>query len=102
MIWTMTAIAAGFAVVAAAAILVLAGRRARSRNGGSGLIAAAGDPTGGFYGFSAEETARFHQSAREHARLHHAQWSRDYLPGVGGGTLPGRVAGIPRALRVRR
>jgi hypothetical protein len=65
-------------------------------------MAVAGDAFGALYGLSAEEAAHFHQSAREHARLHHAQWNRDYLPEVGGGALPGRVSGIPRALRVRR
>jgi hypothetical protein len=35
-------------------------------------------------------------------RRHQAQWSRDYLPGTTDGSLPGRIAGIPRALRVRR
>jgi hypothetical protein len=100
MIWTMTAIAAGLVVLAAVAMLALAGRRGRNRNGGSGSVATAGGPHGGFYGLSPEEAARFHQSVREHTQLHHVQWSRDYLPGAG--TLPGRVAGIPRALRVRR
>lgn len=101
MIWTVTAIVTGLVALIAATALTLFARRGRSRNGGPAPMAS-GDPYGGFYGLSPEETARFHRSAREHMRLHHAQWSRDYLPAAGGGGLPGRVAGIPRALRVRR
>lgn len=102
MIWTMTAIAAGLVVVIAAIGRAVAGRRARRLEAGAALLAAAGDPYGSLYGLSADEAARLHQSAREHGRLHHARWSRDYLPGAGGASLPGRVSGIPRALRVRQ
>lgn len=101
MFWTMTALAAGLAGLAAAALAV-AGRWARKRRAGLVRTAPAGDLHGSLYGLTAEEAARFHQSAREHGRLHHARWSRDYLPGVAYEALPGRVSGIPRALRVRR
>jgi len=30
------------------------------------------------------------------------QWARDYLPGMPDDAMPGRVADIPRTLRVRR
>lgn len=98
MFWTMTALA----VVLAAAALAVAGKWVRNRRAGAGSMAAAGDPYGSLYGLTAEEAARFHQAVRERGRLHRARWSRDYLPGVPDAALPGRVSGIPRALRVRR
>lgn len=98
MFWTMTALVVGLA----AAALVVAGKWIRKRRGGVGSMATVGDPFGSLYGLTAEEAARFHQAVRERGRLHRARWSRDYLPGVPDAALPGRVSGIPRALRVRR
>lgn len=100
MFWTITAIAAGVAVLAALAIVAV-GRRARGRISTSGQAAAADSHTSP-YGLTTEDAARLRRSARDQMRRHQAQWSRDYLSGVTDGALPGRVAGIPRSLRVRR
>ena len=102
MFWTIMAIAAGLAGLALAAAVAI-GRRARIRVSASGRAAVgAADGYGSLYGFTTEDAARFHRSARDQMHRHQAQWSRDYLPDVTDRTLPGRIAGIPRALRVRR
>jgi hypothetical protein len=101
MLWTIMGLAAGLVVLAAAAVLIR--RRAGTRIRLFGRIAArAAGSHGSPYGFTSEDAARFHRSARDQMRRHQAQWSRDYLPGRTDGSLPGRIAGIPRALRVRR
>jgi hypothetical protein len=101
MFWTIMAIAAGLVALAVAAVIIR--RRAGTRIRVSGRVAArAADSHACPYGFTTEVSARFHRSARDQMRRYQAQWSRDYVPGATDGTLPGRIAGIPRALRVRR
>jgi hypothetical protein len=107
MLWTMAAIAAVIAALAAAALAVLrkkASRRDRTIGWNAGTIAtgAEGDAAHGFYGLPPHDAARFQRLAREQMHRQQAEWSRDYLPSVTGGARPGRLSGIPRALRVRR
>ena len=47
------------------------------------------------------ELEDFRRSARDQLHSQRKQWDRDYHPDTATG-LPGRVAGIPRALRVRQ
>ena len=55
----------------------------------------------GVYGLNPRELEDFRANARAHTRDQHASWQRDY-PTSGADSLPGRLAGIPRALRVKR
>lgn len=66
---------------------------------GQALMAGSGEV--GIYGLSPRELDDFRALAREQSRNDQERWNRDY-PNGGDGAMPGRVAGIPRALRVKR
>jgi hypothetical protein len=53
-------------------------------------------------GLTPPDAARLQQSARMEMQRDQALWSRDYQAGAADGAGPGRIAGIPRTLRVRR
>ena len=70
--------------------------------GGAKLPASGAAPGTSHYGLAPAEAARFQLSAREQMQREQEQWARDYLPGMPDDAMPGRVADIPRTLRVRR
>ncbi len=104
MFWTIAAIAAVFAVLATAAAVALRKKAARRNlTIGWGTVAVAeADAAHGLYGLPLHDAAQFQRLAREQMHRQQADWSRDYLPSVTGDARPGRLSGIPRALRVRR
>jgi len=93
---------AGFCIAALVAILfairrrqgVPRGRRTRTR-----VPAPSADAS--LFGLPPGDAAQFRTSAREQMQHDQAQWGRDYVPGMSDGATPGRIAGIPRTLRVR-
>lgn len=107
MSWTIAAIAVALAVSAAAGVVVLRKKAAgRNRTIGWGAPIAVADAEAGaghgFYGLSSHDAAQLQRLAREQMHREQAEWGRDYLPTVTADTRPGRLSGIPRALRVRR
>jgi len=54
-----------------------------------------------FFGLAPQDAAQFERAAQEDRLREQGQWDRDYLQNTTAGAMPGRVAGIPRALRVR-
>lgn len=103
--WTIAAIAAAFAALAAAAVVALrrkAARRGRTIGWVADALVAEAGAADGLYALSSQDAAQFERLAREQMHRQQAEWSRDYLPSVTAGTRPGRLSGIPRALRVRR
>lgn len=54
------------------------------------------------FGLTPSDAARLQQSARLEMQRDQALWGRDYPNGASESAAPGRVAGIPRTLRVRR
>lgn len=98
-----TILAAGSCIVALIALVVAV----RRRHGGSHSVQAGKRvpaPSAGtsLFGLAPGDAAEFRNSAREQTQLDRAQWGRDYLPGMSDSATPGRIAGIPRTLRVRR
>lgn len=82
--------------IALAVVYTVYARRRASRRGASAF-----SPEGAnVFGIRPGELDEFHRSARDQLHSQREQWDRDYHPQSGTG-LPGRVAGIPRALRVR-
>jgi len=85
----------GLIISVALAYAVFARRRAHRRN--EPVYATAGASE---FGIRPGELDDFRRSARAQLQRQREQWDRDYHPDAAAG-LPGRVAGIPRALRVR-
>ncbi len=85
----------GLAISVAFAYAVYARRRAHRRT--EPVYATAGARE---IGIRPGELDEFRRSARDQLQSQREQWNRDYHPDAAAG-LPGRVAGIPRALRVR-
>jgi hypothetical protein len=92
---------AGFCFVVLFAVFVAIRRRQRRAPGLRARVAA---PSGGrgLFGLAPADTALLQSAAREAMERDRAQWGRDYVPGVSDSAAPGRIAGIPRTLRVRR
>lgn len=94
----------GTAIALAAGVFAIfrwfRGRRARISLGNR--VAAEAADTASPFGLTPSDAARLQQSARLEMRRDQALWGRDYLTGVSESAGPGRVAGIPRTLRVRR
>ncbi len=107
MLWTLVVVGAVIAALIGAAAFMLRKKIAR-RNVAIGRRATGTAPEAtdyeahGLFGLSPRDAAPFQRSARDQMHRQQAEWSRDYLSGVSGGTGPGRLSGIPRALRVRR
>lgn len=107
MLWTLAVVGAVAAAAIAAAAVILR-KKIVSRNVAIGRRAAMAAPEAadygahGLFGLSPHDAAPFQRSARDQMHRQQAEWSRDYLSGVGGGARTGRLSGIPRALRVRR
>jgi hypothetical protein len=92
----------GFCIVALIAILAAVRRRqaaAHARQTGTRVQA----PSTGtsLLGLAPGDAAEFRASAQKQMQHDRAQWGRDYVPGMSDGATPGRIAGIPRTLRVR-
>lgn len=85
----------GIGISLALAYAVYAWRRVQRRDGSAYSTA---DST--VVGIRPGELEDFRQSARDQLHSQREQWDRDYHPDAAAG-LPGRIAGIPRALRVR-
>lgn len=104
MSWTilMVALCALCLVAAAAAIQTHRGRISR-RAGDSAFAMPVPLVTDSvsFFGLAPQDAARFERAAQEDRRREQGQWDRDYLQNSTADVMPGRVAGIPRALRVR-
>lgn len=92
---TMLSALIGLGFCLALAYGVYARRRALRRN--SPVHATAG---ANVFGIRPGELDDFRRSARDQLQSQRERWDRDYHPDAAAG-LPGRVAGIPRALRVR-
>lgn len=100
MIWVAIG-ASAFVLVGISALALVLRRRIRwfppvHRNGAVRDT----DADGGVYALNQNDLAAFRRSMQEEARAHQVGWDRDYsnVAGVG---LPGRIGGIPRALRVK-
>lgn len=94
----LAGLAAGFVVVGITLLRRRARRRVRSLpQGDAGL--AFGD-TGTMHALTARERTSFLRMAREQTRVQRERWGRDY-PNSNVSSVPGRLPGIPRALRVR-
>lgn len=76
--------------------LVIYTRRRALRRGAPAYSAASAN----VIGIRPGELDDFRRSARDQLQSQREQWDRDYHPDAATG-LPGRVAGIPRALRVK-
>lgn len=90
---------AGFCFVVLIAIFAAIRRRQRQAPGPRVAAPAAGRS---LFGLAPADAERFQDAAREQMQRDRTQWGRDYLPGVADSAPPGRIAGIPRTLRVRR
>lgn len=105
MSWTLLLAALGLFLCAVAAFPFLVRRRSviRRRNVAPDQAApmAVGSPAS-LFGLAPQEAAQFRRAARSDMAREQLQWDRDYLPSVSDGAMPGRVAGIPRTLRVKR
>lgn len=106
MSWTFLLAALGVFLCVAAALPFLVRRRAASRRSqgapGQPIAATADGSPASLFGLAPQEAAQFRQSARSDMAREQLQWDRDYLPSVTDGAMPGRIAGIPRTLRVKR
>lgn len=104
MSWTilMVALCAICVVAAAAAIQTHRGRISR-RVGDSTFVMPVPLITDSvsYFGLAPQDAAQFERAAQEDRRREQGQWDRDYLHNGTVGVMPGRIAGIPRALRVR-
>jgi hypothetical protein len=93
---------AGFCIAALIAILFAVRRRQGAPRGRRAGTRVPGSSTGtSLFGLAPGDAAQFRTSAREQMQHDQAQWGRDYVPGMSDGATPGRIAGIPRTLRVR-
>lgn len=100
------ALAVGLCVAGLVLLLAVSMRRRRDRQslqaGSTQSVVRGPETADSLFGFAPGEAIRFQQSARAQMQREQEQWGRDYMPGVSDGVLPGRIAGIPRTLRVRR
>jgi len=110
MLWTLLATGAGIACLFAISLVAvfIVPRRRRSRTlmrsatiGESQGSASLADAPSSLFGLAPQEAAQFRQTAREQMHREQVQWARDYFSSTSDGALPGRIAGIPRTLRVR-
>lgn len=85
----------GLGISLAFAVAIYARRRALRRSGPAYSAA-----TATVHGIRPGELDDFRRSARDQLHSQREQWDRDYHPDAATG-LPGRISGIPRALRVR-
>ncbi len=92
---TMLSALIGLGVSLALVYVVYVRRRAHRRDE-SAYSEAGAD----VFGIRPGELDEFRRSARDQLHSQREQWDRDYHPEAAT-ALPGRVAGIPRALRVR-
>jgi len=102
MIWTMYAFLAGLAAGFVVVGITLLRRRARKRvrslpQGDAGF---AYGEAGAVHGLTPRERTSFFRMAREQTRVQRERWGRDY-PSSNVSSAPGRLPGLPRALRVR-
>lgn len=107
MFWTALAIL----MVLAAAMAVWGAMRFRRRAvrrvvvSGPAAIPGFVGSADGVYGLSPRELEEFRATAREQTRDQRQRWQRDYLTAdvdADADGLPGRLAGIPRVLRIKR
>ncbi len=93
----------GLAICLALALALFARRRAvrRGRPSTGPLAMAYSGASESFHGLRPGEIEDFRRSARDQLHSQREQWARDYNRDAGTG-LPGRVGGIPRALRVKQ
>lgn len=101
MLWTvlafLTGVSAGLAIVG----VTLVRRRLRRRpvrRIPQGSNSAYGD-AGAIHGLNARERSHFLMATRADTQAQRERWDRDYP--TASNSLPGRLPGIPRALRVR-
>ncbi len=85
----------GIGISLALVYAVYARRRVQRQDGSAQPLSGAN-----VLGIRPGELDDFRRSARDQLHSQREQWDRDYHPEAATG-LPGRVAGIPRALRVR-
>lgn len=106
MSWTFLLAALGTVLCAVAALPFFVRRRGVIRRN----IGAPDQPTAvaadvspaSLFGLAPQDAARFRRSARSDMAREQLLWDRDYLPSMSEGATPGRIAGIPRSLRVKR
>lgn len=103
MLWTALAAVVGAAGIALGFILL------RRRRPGARVSPADSRARGietedsvSLIGLMPADAARLRRSARAEMAREQAQWGRDYVPAVSEAALPGRIAGLPRTLRVRQ
>ena len=106
MSWTIFLAALGIALCVVAAFPILMRRRGAVRRIQVGPdqatpVASEGGSVS-LFGLAPQDAAQFRRSARSDMAREQLQWDRDYLPSVSEGAMPGRIAGIPRTLRVKR
>lgn len=102
MLWTVFAVLAGLSAGFIVVAVTLIRRRLRRAvrmlpQGDAGLTY--GD-AGTIHGLTSRERTNFLKVAREQTRVQRERWGRDY-PSTSVSTVPGRLPGIPRVLRVR-
>lgn len=106
MSWTflLAALAIVLFAVAALHVRVRWGGPVRRGNGGSArsIPVVPDGSSASLFGLAPQDAAQFRQSARSDMAREQMQWDRDYLPSVSDDAMPGRIAGIPRTLRVKR
>lgn len=100
---TMLSALIGLGLSLTIALAIFAWRRTLRRGApaGGSLVAAYSTAGESVNGIRPGELEDFRQSARDQLHSQREQWNRDYHPDAAVG-LPGRVAGIPRALRVKQ
>jgi hypothetical protein len=104
MSWTFLLVALGIVLLVAATLHVVVRWGAFARRGVPvrAASAASSGSSASHFGLAPQDAEQFRQSARSDMEREQMQWDRDYLPGVSDGAIPGRIAGIPRTLRVKR
>ena len=95
---TMLSALIGLGLSLTIAFAVYAWRRTLRRGAPAAAYSTAGESVNGIRPGELED---FRRSARDQLHSQREQWNRDYHPDAAMG-LPGRVAGIPRALRVKQ
>lgn len=102
MSWTilMVALCALGLVVAAAAVQMRRGGFSRNSSTVEPVSFSGGSAR--YFGLASQDAVQFERAAQEDRRREQGLWDRDYQQDATAGAMPGRVAGIPRSLRVRR
>ena len=96
MSWTMIAQILGAIGLIAAVAAVLVRQSTRSS---AVAVAPLSDAPASYFGLAPEDAAQLEQSAQAVSRRERSRWVSDYQAES---PMPGRVAGIPSGLRVRR